>query len=143
MIRTTLFVFALAGFAGGTAAAPDYAGCYEREYDAAHLEKHKLQEITRMRLFLNQSGDDFEGSIAAAFRALPEYQSSPVRCAAKGDKLDCLILEDGGNFTVAVAKTGVLITNTSQMRFGPEETGISFQREAEHLKFLLRPAACP
>jgi hypothetical protein len=139
MFRFAIIVLALCGFVSSATAAPDFAGCFEREYDAAHLKAHKLQEITRMRLVV---GTDLSGTIAAGFRESPDYQSSSVQCVRRGEKLSCDILGGGGSFTVALTKKGMLITNTSQMRFGPEETGISFQREGEHLKFLLQPATC-
>jgi hypothetical protein len=143
MVRFAV-VLSIVMLAAPPALAVDYAGCYARDYDAAHLKAHALQEITRMRLSLEAAdGDKYLGQIAAGFREAPDLMSSAVTCQWRGEKIACDIESNGGTFTVATAKSGILITNTSTMRFGNEETGISFRGEKEHLKFLLRPVACP
>jgi hypothetical protein len=110
--------------------------CFERVYDQAHLRKHKLQEVTRLRLHLD-AGAVTTGKIAAAFRESPDYRSSNVECVAKDKATRCDILADGGDFSFTITPKGIRLLNTSLMRFGDEEDGVSIGREIEHRVFLL------
>ncbi len=121
--------------------------CYERVYDTAHLKKHTLQEITKMRLRLRSSQGGtgqsvLAGDIAAAFRESPAYLSSNVECVADGEDMTCEILAEGGGFRFSKSVKGLRLVNTSMMRFGDEESGISIGRESEHRTFILPPSPC-
>jgi hypothetical protein len=123
----------------GSVRAENFTLCFERDYDAAHMKQHKLQEVTRIRLRLK---DDLTGDVAAGFRALNAYQVSDVECAMRGKEIACRISDQGGSFIYQLRSDSIMLTNTSYMRFGPDDSGISIQREAEHAKFKLYPVAC-
>jgi hypothetical protein len=110
--------------------------CYERVYDQAHLQKHELQEVTKIRLTMKQ-GDTISGVIAAAFRESPKYQSSEFECASKDKAVNCEVLADGGEFSFTQTTKGIRLVNMSMVRFGDEEDGVSIGGEAEHRIFLL------
>jgi hypothetical protein len=112
------------------------AVCYERSYDQAHLKKHALQEITKMRLILD-GGQKLTGRIEAAFRESSSYRGSRVECRVETRATRCEILADGGGFEFTATSKGIRLVNTSTMRFGDEDDGISIGSEAEHRVFLL------
>jgi hypothetical protein len=124
-----------------TGAVADNA-CYERIYDAAHLQKHKLQEVSKMRLDLQKIGDRVSGQIRAAFRELPDYLSSDVTCTAKQNSTSCEVDQNGGSFDFVPTAKGIKLTNTSQIRFGGVDDGVVVGREVEHRVFALVKTTC-
>jgi hypothetical protein len=113
--------------------------CYERVYDKAHMQKHRLQEIVKMRLSL--SGEKpMSGQIAAGFRESPNYRSSDFKCKVGEILTTCNILAEGGNFSFTKTPKGIRLLNTSLMRFGDADNGISIASEKEHRVFLLLAA---
>lgn len=118
------------------------ATCYERQYDSAHMQKHKLQEVTKIRLKVEQDGAGATGQIAAAFKELPDYLNSGVRCVIKQKTTACDIENGGGSFSFVATVKGIKLTNSSGVRFGSEDGGVSIGREAEHREFFLFKTTC-
>ncbi len=116
--------------------------CYERIYDAAHMQKHKLQEVLKIRLKLDQNGGEPSGVVEAGFRELPSYLTSQVTCAVKQKTTSCRVDQNGGSFDVVATARGIKLTNTSQMRFGGLDDGVVIGREIEHRVFALIKVAC-
>jgi hypothetical protein len=125
-----------------TSAASAETVCYERTYDAAHMQKHKLQEVTKMRLKFENGGEEFTGDIQAGFRELPTFLSSKVTCAVKQKTTTCRVEQDGGSFDFVPTAKGIRLTNTSQIRFGGVEDGVVIGREVEHRVFALVKTKC-
>jgi hypothetical protein len=125
-----------------TSAASAETACYERTYDAAHMQKHKLQEVTKIRLKLENVGEEFIGDIQAGFRELPTFLSSKVNCAVKQKTTSCRVEQDGGSFDFVPTAKGIRLTNTSQIRFGGVEDGVVIGREVEHRVFALVKTKC-
>lgn len=116
--------------------------CYERNYDATHMQKHKLQEVSKIRLDVQKRGDSFSGQISAAFRELPDYVTSNVMCTAKQKTTSCQVDDNGGSFDFVPTAKGIKLTNTSQIRFGGIDDGVVIGREVEHRVFALVKTAC-
>jgi hypothetical protein len=116
--------------------------CYERLYDAAHMQKHKLQEVTKIRLKLEDNGEEFSGDIQAGFRELPDYLTSDVTCTEKQKTTSCQVDQNGGSFDFVPTAKGIRLTNTSQIRFGGIDDGVVIGREEEHRVFALVKTAC-
>ncbi len=129
----SLFSAAMALFAAPSRAD---AVCYERIYDTLHMKKHILQEVTKIRLLLDDD-NELSGKIEAAFREGNAFHASSVDCVVKGNTTTCEILDGGGRFDFTKTDKGIRLVNTSSMRFGDDEGGISIGREAEHRVFLL------
>lgn len=125
-----------------TSAASAETVCYERTYDAAHMQKHKLQEVTKIRLKLENGGEEFTGDIQAGFRELPTFLSSKVTCTVKQKTTSCKVEQDGGSFDFIPTAKGIRLTNTSQIRFGGVEDGVVIGREVEHRFFALVKTKC-
>jgi hypothetical protein len=125
-----------------TGAAVAETVCYERSYNAAHMQKHKLQEITKIRLKLELGDEESFGDIRAGFRELTSFLHSKVTCTKKQKTTSCRIEQDGGSFDLVPTAKGVRLTNTSQIRFGGVEDGVVIGREVEHRVFALVKTAC-
>lgn len=125
-----------------TIAANAETTCYGRTYDAAHLQKHKLQEVTKIRLKLEGDGAAFSGDIEAGFRELPTFLASKVTCAAQQKVTSCRVEQNGGTFDFISTAKGIRLTNTSQIRFGSVEDGVIIGREVEHRVFALVKTKC-
>lgn len=125
-----------------TGAAGAETACYERFYDAAHMKTHKLQEITKLRLKLEQGSGEAFGQIEAAFRELPSYLTSKVTCAKNQKNTACRVDRNGGSFDLVPTIKGIRLTNTSQIRFGGVDDGVVIGREVEHRVFALVKTTC-
>jgi hypothetical protein len=123
-----------------TAAVAQEQQCYERRYDDAHMQKHKLQEVTRLKLEL--SSGDLTGVIAASFRELPDYLGSAVTCTLKGSVHVCRVDNGGGLFEFSSNAKGIRLVNREGIRFGGVDDGVSIGREPEHKLFLLFATPC-
>ena len=118
------------------------SACYERLYDAAHMQKHKLQEVTKIKLDLIEDGDAVSGVIKASFRELQEFLSSDVTCSVKQKTTSCQVGKNGGSFGFVQTVNGIKLTNTSGIRFGGEDDGVAIRSEAEHKVFFLFKTSC-
>lgn len=118
------------------------SACYERVYDAAHMQKHKLQEVTKIQLDLVQENDAATGLIKASFRELPELLTGEVTCAVKQKTTNCEVEKDGGAFGFVQTIKGIKLTNTGGIRFGGEDEGVAIRSEAEHRVFFLFKTTC-
>jgi hypothetical protein len=127
-----VLVFPSAGYAAE-------AACYERIYDAGHMQKHALQEVTKMKLLLQE---DVTGEISAGFKEIPDYLTSEVACRINGKTTACEVGENGGAFTFVPTIKGIKITNKTKIRFGGENDGVAIGNEAEHREFFLFKIAC-
>ena len=151
MKRLVMFaVFIAAATVAATAA--NFKGCYERIYEKSYLKKHRKQDVIKMRFQIGVGkGTDgpFEllDRIDAAFRKKPIYRGNLAGCTDVNDGLECGIESDGGTFTVIDrGDNSIRITNTSDMRFGNEEDGITIKPKGEHREFRLyriSEGACP
>jgi hypothetical protein len=150
------FGFVLSGVVAScvlaTPAQAAFKGCYERVYDAKYLRKFRNQDIVKMRFQIGVAegeGAAFEllDRIDAGFRKRGRYDGNLVECKPDGDELSCAIEGDGGTFKVTDrGEDSVRITNTSFMRFGDGEKGISVKARGQHVEFRLfriSEGACP
>jgi hypothetical protein len=135
-MKANIYLLAVAMISICTKYASAEPVCYERNYNATHMQKHAKQEITKIRLVLD-GGDVLQGQVHAAFRESENYSGGNVECRAKGKVTSCEILADGGEFEFTPTEKGIRLVNTSTMRFGDEEDGIGIGREPEHRVFLL------
>jgi hypothetical protein len=125
-----------------SAASAQDALCFERRYDDAHMQKHKLQEVTKIKLQVAAVGAATTGTISAGFRELPGYLSSDVSCDMNGNTHVCDVTGDGGAFDFILNDKGIRLTNRKSIRFGGAEDGVTIGTEAEHKLFLLFKTAC-
>jgi hypothetical protein len=116
--------------------------CYKRVYDSAHMQKHKLQEVSKIQLKMEQNGAESAGNIKAAFKELPNFLSSKVTCIIKQKVTACEVENNGGSFTFVATVKGIKLTNTSKIRFGGEDDGVTVGREAEHREFFMFKTVC-
>jgi hypothetical protein len=130
----------------------EFKGCYERVYDKRYLKQHRKQDIVKIRFQIGVAPSEdaeFElrDRVDAGFRKRPIYDGNLVECTPDGNELVCSIDGDGGTFTVTDrGNKSLRITNTSFMRFGDGEKGISVKAKGDHREFRLfriSTGACP
>ena len=135
------------------------AGCFVRDYDAAHLSSHPEQGVSAMRLQIGEPGANGEAPaqlrvvLADQGRARTEglggqSLTQALVCKDWGEGSACGVECDGGRFAIAEDPKGLMLTTDRLLVGDTEECGGSFdlvEREGEPVSYrLLRadPSAC-
>ena len=99
--------------------------CWERSYDAAHLQAHPQQQVTKIRLatevqddgsIVAQLGFNLRGRSGAGFRH--EYTAFGY-CKAQGKGIACPSQWDAGTFSISKGKGGTLLVTNRHMIVNP------------------------
>lgn len=96
-------------------AAPELYECYERQYDAAHLQKHQSQVVQRIRTLRFAPG---RVAVDVWLRdGAGPFSVQDAACVQRGGKLECDRQgESSGSFSLAPKKDGALL-RLSKMSF--------------------------
>jgi hypothetical protein len=93
-------------------------GCFARTYDAAHLAKHKGQDVTFMALQIGfePNGEEYENLFQLRLRGSYTLLLNGFVCIGQGDKTHCKIIDSGhdnklgGSFTLTTKDDVVLLS---------------------------------
>lgn len=119
-------------------------GCYERVYDADHMDSHKNQRVRAMQMQLGfhepntelKSEDDMD-YLAVIFLADDRLYYAGPQCTGT----TCRTERDGESLTLAETKNGLTVTLESKLRVDEEgmggEAGADILPNADHKVFAL------
>lgn len=93
-------------------------GCFTRSYDAAHLAKHKSQDVTFMALQVGfePNGEESENMLQLRLRGSYTLLLNGFVCVEQGDKTHCKIIDSGhdnklgGSFSLTTKGDAVLLS---------------------------------
>jgi hypothetical protein len=93
-------------------------GCFTRTYDAAHLAKHKGQDVTFMALQVGfkANGEEYENLFQLRVRGSYTLLLNGFVCVEQADKTHCKIIDSGhdyklgGSFVLTVKGDSVLLS---------------------------------
>lgn len=100
----------------------DRAACYERTYDAAHLEAHPQQKVTRIRLIhpVEQGEGPMFVSLEFQLRRNTSIYKLFGYCEGKGGTLACAPEWAAGTWRIEVAPDGGLDVVNGNLTLNPE-----------------------
>ena len=129
-----------------------FSGCYLRHYDAAHLAKHPVQQVTMMALGpdhtdpASNDGRDLHLRLQFSLRSGGPY-SATAYCGEAGQTLACSIEGDGGEFVLEPARNGALRLSLTGWGIGIEGdrdfAELSADRGDDRVFLLPAASACP
>lgn len=106
---------------------PKGKACFERLYDAAHLAAHPKQEVTRIAVTHDRTGETGSEKDAPLYleveinvRGKADNFRLGGFCAVQGQALLCTPEWDAGTFTVQAAAGGGLTVTNNKMVFNPD-----------------------
>lgn len=144
---------------------PLVATCFARAYSADHMRSHPRQKVTDIAMIYrpvlildgvetpqwDASGPGTLINVVLAVR-VRGGRSAPMLgfgyCQpASGEKLDCGIDEDGGQFSLRRTKGGFLLENTDRLLVMPADSrddgtsqSVTIARADDQAEFLVKPA---
>jgi hypothetical protein len=103
-------------------------GCFTRTYDAAHLAKHKGQDVTFMALQVGfePNGEEYENLFQVRLRGSYTLLLNGFVCVERAQKTLCKIMDSGndnklgGSFVITSKGDSVLISPESDLNLVEE-----------------------
>lgn len=125
--------------------------CYARQYTAGHLAKHPRQQVVAIRLDFQPANPDGVPNTAKSFdlgvgvrrRGSTAWFTNSAYCSAQGgDRFECALEDDGGEFRLRPAPGGRLLLENARgtMGFRGETGSFEFGGSSDDNVFLLFPA---
>jgi hypothetical protein len=126
---TTVTIGALAARPLEKELPPKGTACFERIYDAAHLNAHPMQQVTHITLIHEPSADakpeaeePLYVSIEITVRGNAEIYALGGRCEPQGNGLLCAPSWEAGSFLVEPSADGTLMVTNKSMMFNPSNS---------------------
>lgn len=105
-------------------------GCFTRNYDAAHLARHKGQDVTFMAIQIgfDVNTEDDENILQLRFRDSKSAWLNGFVCVERATETHCKILDSahdnalGGSFTLRQKPDSLLLSPEGDLNFASEGT---------------------